>query len=60
MTTRARTYIHAPAQGRAGFGQRNRGTIPAFSGSTFPVMPHFQIEGIDINLSLVSQMPKGK
>jgi predicted component of type VI protein secretion system len=24
------------------------------------VMPHFQIEGIDVRLSLVAQMPKGK
>ncbi|HGY7717677.1 TPA: hypothetical protein ACNTD8_003277, partial [Escherichia coli] len=23
-------------------------------------VPHFQIEGMDINLSLVSQMPKAK
>jgi type VI secretion system protein ImpC len=24
------------------------------------IVPHFQIEGMDINLSLVSQMPKAK
>jgi len=24
------------------------------------VSPHFQVEGIDVNLQLVSQMPKGK
>jgi type VI secretion system protein ImpC len=33
---------------------------PGFFAVTLSVMPHFQIEGIDINLSLVSQMPKGK
>ena len=33
---------------------------PGFFRVTLSVMPHFQIEGIDINLSLVSQMPKGK
>jgi type VI secretion system protein ImpC len=33
---------------------------PGFFSVALSVMPHFQIEGIDINLSLVSQMPKGK
>jgi len=33
---------------------------PGFFSVGLSVMPHFQIEGIDINLSLVSQMPKGK
>ena len=33
---------------------------PGFYRVILSVMPHFQIEGIDINLSLVSQMPKGK
>lgn len=33
---------------------------PGFFRVGLAVMPHFQIEGIDINLSLVSQMPKGK
>jgi len=33
---------------------------PGFFSVSLAVMPHFQIEGIDINLSLVSQMPKGK
>jgi type VI secretion system protein ImpC len=33
---------------------------PGFFQVGLSVMPHFQIEGIDINLSLVSQMPKGK
>lgn len=33
---------------------------PGFFRVGLTVMPHFQIEGIDINLSLVSQMPKGK
>lgn len=33
---------------------------PGFFSVSLSVMPHFQIEGIDINLSLVSQMPKGK
>ncbi len=33
---------------------------PGFFTVSLSVMPHFQIEGIDINLSLVSQMPKGK
>ncbi|MGD9200002.1 MAG: type VI secretion system contractile sheath large subunit [Chitinispirillia bacterium] len=33
---------------------------PGFFRVGLSVVPHFQIEGIDINLSLVSQMPKGK
>jgi type VI secretion system protein ImpC len=33
---------------------------PGFFRVSLAVMPHFQIEGIDINLSLVSQMPKAK
>ncbi|MDG5814743.1 type VI secretion system contractile sheath large subunit [Chitinispirillales bacterium ANBcel5] len=33
---------------------------PGFFTVSLSVMPHFQIEGIDINLSLVSQMPKSK
>jgi type VI secretion system protein ImpC len=33
---------------------------PGFFRVSLSVQPHFQIEGIDINLSLVSQMPKGK
>ncbi|MCX7725775.1 MAG: type VI secretion system contractile sheath large subunit [Chitinispirillaceae bacterium] len=33
---------------------------PGFFSVNLSVVPHFQIEGIDINLSLVSQMPKGK
>ncbi|NLG17223.1 MAG: type VI secretion system contractile sheath large subunit [Fibrobacter sp.] len=33
---------------------------PGFFSVTLSVMPHFQIEGIDISISLVSQMPKGK
>jgi type VI secretion system protein ImpC len=33
---------------------------PGFFSVSLMVTPHFQIEGIDINLSLVSQMPKGK
>jgi type VI secretion system protein ImpC len=33
---------------------------PGFFSVGLAVQPHFQIEGIDINLSLVSQMPKGK
>src|SRR5271157_1587240 len=33
---------------------------PGFFSVGLSVQPHFQIEGIDINLSLVSQMPKGK
>ena len=33
---------------------------PGFFSVSLSVMPHFQIEGIEINLSLVSQMPRGK
>jgi type VI secretion system protein ImpC len=33
---------------------------PGFFKVDLSVIPHFQIEGIDINLSLVSKMPKGK
>ena len=33
---------------------------PGFFSVGLTVMPHFQIEGIDINLSLVGQMPKSK
>jgi len=33
---------------------------PGFFRVSLAVTPHFQIEGIDINLSLTSQMPKGK
>ncbi len=33
---------------------------PGFFSVSLSVMPHFQIEGIDINLSLVSQMPKSR
>lgn len=33
---------------------------PGFFRVGLAVMPHFQIEGIDINLSLVSQMPRAK
>ncbi|MFW5813142.1 MAG: type VI secretion system contractile sheath large subunit [Fibrobacterota bacterium] len=33
---------------------------PGFFRVGLSVMPHFQIEGIDINLSLVSQIPKAK
>ncbi|MBD3391045.1 MAG: type VI secretion system contractile sheath large subunit [Chitinivibrionales bacterium] len=33
---------------------------PGFFAVSLAVIPHFQIEGIDINLSLVSQMPKEK
>lgn len=33
---------------------------PGFFTVSLSVVPHFQIEGIDINLSLVSQLPKGK
>ncbi|MBP6116974.1 MAG: type VI secretion system contractile sheath large subunit [Neisseriaceae bacterium] len=33
---------------------------PGFFRIKMFVMPHFQIEGMDINLSLVSQMPKAK
>ncbi|MBN1130990.1 MAG: type VI secretion system contractile sheath large subunit [Chitinispirillaceae bacterium] len=33
---------------------------PGFFSVGLSVVPHFQIEGIDINLSLISQMPKSK
>ena len=33
---------------------------PGFYRVGLTVMPHFQIEGIDVRLSLVAQMPKGK
>ncbi len=33
---------------------------PGFFRVSMKIMPHFQIEGMDINLSLVAQMPKGK
>ena len=33
---------------------------PGFFKIKLFVIPHFQIEGMDINLSLVSQMPKAK
>jgi type VI secretion system protein ImpC len=33
---------------------------PGFFSVGLSVVPHFQIEGIDINLSLISQMPKAK
>jgi type VI secretion system protein ImpC len=33
---------------------------PGFFIVSLSVMPHFQVEGLDINLSLVSQMPKAK
>jgi type VI secretion system protein ImpC len=33
---------------------------PGFYRVTMRVRPHFQIEGVDVNLSLVSQMPKAK
>ncbi|MCL2220038.1 MAG: type VI secretion system contractile sheath large subunit [Chitinispirillia bacterium] len=33
---------------------------PGFFRVSLSVMPHFQIEGIDINLSLVSKLPKSK
>lgn len=33
---------------------------PGFYRVTMKVRPHFQIEGVDVNLSLVSQMPKAK
>jgi type VI secretion system protein ImpC len=33
---------------------------PGFFRVGLSVIPHFQIEGIDINLSLVSKLPKGK
>jgi len=33
---------------------------PGFYKVGLAVMPHFQIEGIDVSLSLVAQLPKGK
>lgn len=33
---------------------------PGFYSVGLTVMPHFQVEGIDVRLSLVAQMPKGK
>jgi type VI secretion system protein ImpC len=33
---------------------------PGFFRVTMSMSPHFQVEGIDINLQMVSQMPKGK
>jgi type VI secretion system protein ImpC len=33
---------------------------PGFFKVQMFVMPHFQIEGMDVNLSLVAQMPKAK
>ncbi len=33
---------------------------PGFYRVTMAVSPHFQVEGVDVNLQLVSQMPKGK
>ena len=33
---------------------------PGFYNVAMKVRPHFQIEGIDINLSLVSRLPKAK
>jgi type VI secretion system protein ImpC len=33
---------------------------PGFFRVSMSVTPHFQVEGIDVNLSLVSQMPKAK
>ena len=33
---------------------------PGYYRVNMAVMPHFQIEGIDVRLSLVSQLPKGK
>jgi type VI secretion system protein ImpC len=33
---------------------------PGFYRVGLMVMPHFQIEGVDVRLSLVAQMPKGK
>jgi type VI secretion system protein ImpC len=32
---------------------------PGFFRVEMSIMPHFQVEGIDVNLSLVSQMPSG-
>jgi len=33
---------------------------PGFFRVKLYVIPHFQVEGVDVNLSLVSQMPKAK
>jgi type VI secretion system protein ImpC len=33
---------------------------PGFYRVSMSIMPHFQIEGMDITLSLVGKMPKGK
>jgi type VI secretion system protein ImpC len=33
---------------------------PGFYHVTMKVRPHFQVEGVDVDMSLVSQMPKGK
>jgi len=33
---------------------------PGFYRVAMSIMPHFQIEGMDITLSLVGKMPKGK
>ena len=33
---------------------------PGFYKVSMSVTPHFQVEGLDVNLSLVSQMPQGK
>ncbi|GBH28633.1 hypothetical protein BvRS1_56820 [Burkholderia vietnamiensis] len=33
---------------------------PGFFRIKLFIVPHFQIEGVDINLSLVSQLPKAK
>lgn len=33
---------------------------PGFFSVSLSIMPHFQIEGVDINLSLVAQMPRAK
>ena len=33
---------------------------PGFFSVSLSVIPHFQIEGIDVSLFLVSQMPRGK
>jgi len=33
---------------------------PGFYHVTMKVRPHFQIEGVNVDLSLVSSMPKGK
>ena len=33
---------------------------PGFYRVEMAIMPHFQIEGMDINLSMVSKMPKAK